>query len=93
MMEAIPEMAVLRRFRKLNILRLLEMQSKLCEQERTFRHISGMDAKSDCATTRSYLTNWKSLCQSQGIGGTEQRDAWTELRDGLEAYSKSFTKG
>lgn len=83
-----PDLAILRRFSKLNVLRLLEMQSDLTQQEWEYELICSMDATLDCPVTRSYPKSWKTLDESQGLGGTYQRDAWKKLRDGLESYSK-----
>ena len=83
-----PELAILRKFSKLNILRLLEMQSDLIEQEDKFELICSLDAKEECSITQSYQNNWEELNESQGLGGSQQRDAWRKLRSGLEAYSK-----
>ncbi|KAK0509175.1 hypothetical protein JMJ35_008546 [Cladonia borealis] len=83
-----PELAILRKFGKLNILRLLEMQSDLIEQEDKFEFICSLDAKEECSITQSYQNNWEELNESQGLGGSQQRDAWRKLRSGLEAYSK-----
>lgn len=88
LMSCKPEMAVLRKFQKLNILRLLEMQSDLAQQEWEYELLCSLDAKVDCPTTRSYQTNWETLNESQGLGGSLQRDAWRKVRDGLELYSK-----
>ncbi len=82
-----PEMAILRKFQKLNVLRLLEMQSNLAQQEWEYDILCSLDAKVDCPTTRSYQKNWTALDESQGLGGSDQRDAWRKLRDGLESYS------
>ncbi len=82
-----PEMAILRKFQKLNVLRLLEMQSNLAQQEREYDILCSLDAKVDCPTTRSYQKNWTALDESEGLGGSDQRDAWRKLRDGLESYS------
>ena len=84
-----PEVAVLRRFRKLNVLRLLEMQSDLVQQERHYANICSQDAKVDCSTSRSYMKDWSVLNESRGLGSTHQRAAWRKLRDGLEAYSQT----
>lgn len=82
-----PEMAALRKFQTLNVLRLLEMQSDLAQQEREYEILCSLDAKVDCPTTRSYQLNWTALDKSQGLGYCYQRDAWRKLRDGLESYS------
>lgn len=82
-----PELAALRKFQKLNVLRLLEMQSDLAQQEREYEILCSLDAKEDCPTTRSYQSNWTALNDSQGLGYCSQRDAWRKLRDGLGAYS------
>ena len=84
-----PELAILRRFRKLNVLRLLEMQADLLQQEKDFKFICSLDAEENCPVTQSYQTNWDSLNESQGKGGSQQRDAWRRLREGLDAYSKA----
>ena len=89
MMGKKPEMAILRRSRQLNILRLLEMQSELMRQETNYAVLCSKDAKVDCSTSRSYMKNWSVLNESQGRGRTYQRDAWRKLRDGLEAYSQT----
>lgn len=83
-----PELAILRRFSKLNVLRLLEMQSDLTQQEWEYELICSMDAELDCPVTQTYSKNWKNLDESQGLGGTYQRDAWRKLRGGLESYSE-----
>ena len=82
-----PELAALRKFQTLNVLRLLEMQSDLAQQEKEYEILCSLDANTNCATTRSYQTNWKALDESQGLGGPLQRDAWRKLRDGLDSYS------
>lgn len=81
-------MAVFRRFRKLNALRLLEMQSTIAEQQKDFEYICSLDAAEDCSITRSYQTSWSRLNESKGKGKSLQRDAWGKLRDNLDAYSK-----
>lgn len=83
-----PELAIFRRFRKLNVLRLLEMQSDLAQQEKDYEYICSLDAEEDCSVTRSYQTSWESLDESRGKGGTQQRDAWRRLCERLETYSK-----
>lgn len=88
LMGSYPELAIFRRFRKLNVLRILEMQSDLAEQEKYYEYICSLDAEEECSITRSYQTSWESLNESGGKGRTLQRDAWRRLRDGLESYSK-----
>ena len=87
MMGSRPEMAVLKRFRKLNILRLLEMQSKLALMEEEYETNFALDAKVDCPESRSYMKSWAALEESKGVGQTGQRDAWRKIRNGLEEYS------
>ena len=82
-----PELAALRKFQKLNVLRLLEMQSDLAQQEWEYEVLCSLDAKVNCPTTRSYQKDWTALNESQGLTGSLQRDAWRKLRDGLESYS------
>ena len=82
-----PEMAVFKKFRTLNVLRLLEMQSDLTQQQEQYEYICSLDARLDCPITRSYTTNWEILHESKGEGGTRQRDAWMKLKQGLESYS------
>ena len=82
-----PGMAIFRRFRTLNALRLLEMQSHLVQQEQNYEYLCSLDAKVDCPTSRSYSTNWETLDESSGSSGTLQKDAWREVKDGLESYS------
>ena len=82
-----PELAALRKFQKLNVLRLLEMQSDLAQQEWDYELLCSLDAKVDCSMTQSYQKDWTALNESQGLGGSLQRDAWRKLRDGLERYS------
>ena len=84
-----PEMAVFRKFRTLNMLRLLEMQSELVQQEQDYHYIFGKDAELDCSISRSYAKDWDKLNESLGKGGTFQRDTWRKLRKGLELYSKA----
>ena len=84
-----PEMAVFRKFRTLNVLRLLEMQSDLVKQEEEYEYIRSLDARVECPATRSYANNWETLNESSGAGGTIQRDAWKRLKMGLETYSNS----
>ena len=88
-----PELAILRKFKRVNILRLLEMQSELVQQEREYDMLCSLDAKVDCPTTQSYPRNWTALNESQGLGGSLQRDAWRKLRDGLESYSMCASLG
>ena len=87
MMGSRPEMAVLRRFRKLNILRLLEMQSNLALLEEDYEAYFAMDAKRNCPTSRSYMKSWTALEESEGLGDTRQRDAWKVLRNELAEHS------
>ena len=82
-----PELAVFRRFRSLNVLRLLEMQSNIMQQAKDYEYICKMDAEANCPTTRSYSQNWESLYESSGDGGSLQRDAWRKLSQGLDSYS------
>ena len=82
-----PELAVLRKFQKLNVLRLLEMQSDLAQQEWDYELLCSLDAEVPCSVTQSYQKDWTSLNESQGLGGSLQRDAWKKLKDGLEIYS------
>ena len=86
-----PEIAAFRKFRTLNVLRLLEMQSELIQQEEEYEFICSLDTQLKCPTTQSYPRNWDALNQSNGEGGSLQRDAWRKLRDGLESYSILFT--
>ena len=88
-----PELAILRKFQRINILRLLEMQSNLAQQEREYDMLCSLDAKVNCPTTQSYPRNWAALNESQGLGGSLQRDAWRKLRDGLESYSMCTSLG
>ena len=83
-----PELAALRKFQKLNVLRLLEMQSDLAQQEREYELLCSLNAKVNCPATRSYSRNWKTLNESQGLGGSRQRDAWRKLQNGLGSYSE-----
>jgi len=83
-----PQMAVLRRFRKVNVLRLLEMQSNLAQLEEAYETNCLADASADCPTSRSYMKNWEALDESKGYGKDFQREAWRKLRDGLGDYSK-----
>ena len=83
-----PELAALRKFQKLNVLRLLEMQSELAQLEQEFEICCSLDAKVDCPATQSYSRNWETLNESQGLGGSLQRDSWRKLRNGLESYSE-----
>ena len=87
MMGSKPEMAILRRFRQLNVLRLLEMQSDLVQQEEEYAIVCSMDATVDCSTSRSYMKDWSVLNESRGQGSTHQREAWRKLRDRLDTYS------
>ena len=80
-------MAILRKFQKLNVLRLLEMQSDLAQQEMEYEVLCSLGAKVDCPTTRAYQTDWIALNESKGMGGSLQRDAWRKLRDRLDLYS------
>ena len=82
-----PELAALRKFQKLNVLRLLEMQSDLAQQEWDYELLCSLDANVPCSMTQSYQKDWTALNESQGLGGSLQRDAWRKLRDGLEIYS------
>ena len=83
-----PELAILRRFRKANTLRLLEMQADLMRKEQDYEDICAMDAEEHCTITQAYQTNWDVFNTSNGEGGCRQRDAWRSLRDGLELYSE-----
>ncbi|KAL8827199.1 MAG: hypothetical protein Q9191_003333 [Dirinaria sp. TL-2023a] len=82
-----PEMAIFRKFRVLNALRLLEMQSDLMQQEQDYAYICSRDARVDCPATRSYPKDWEALNESLGKGGPHQRDAWRKLRNGLDSYT------
>ena len=86
-----PEVAILRRFRKANNLRLLEMQADLMRKEQDYGDICSMDATNQCPITQAYQTNWDLFDTSNGGGGCRQRDAWRSLRDGLEPYSEYHT--
>ena len=86
-----PELAILRRFRRANTLRLLEMQADLMRKEQDYDDICTMDAKNQCPLTQAYQTNWDVFDTSNGEGGCRQRDAWRSLRDGLEPYSEYRT--
>ena len=83
-----PEMAVFRKFRTLNVLRLLEMQSELADREQEYQDLHLLDAGVDCSITKSYAKDWDALNDSQGKSGTLQRDAWRRIKDRLEPYSK-----
>ena len=82
-----PEMAVLRRFNALNILRLLEMQSELVDHEQEYYKLCELDAQTDCPATRSYSTNWEALKASKGLSNTLQGDAWKKGKTALRSYS------
>ena len=84
-----PEMAVFRKFRTLNMLRLLEMQSELVQHEQDYHYICSKDTELDCSISRSYAKDWDKLNESLGKGGTRQRDTWRKLRKGLDVYSKA----
>ena len=64
------------------------MQSDLAQQEKEYEYICSVDARSNCAISRSYSQNWDALNESSGEEMSIQRDAWRKLRDGLEPYSK-----
>ncbi|KAL8787039.1 MAG: hypothetical protein Q9195_007944 [Heterodermia aff. obscurata] len=83
-----PEMAVFRKFRTLNVLRLLEMQSELADQEQEYRNFHLLDTEVECSITKSYAKDWDALNASQGKRGSLQRDAWRKIKERLEAYSK-----
>lgn len=72
------------------MLRLLELQSDLMQREGDYERIYLQDSQIDCATTQSYQRDWERLDESQGIGGTSQRDAWRDIRDRLDAYSRDL---
>ena len=82
-----PELGAFRKFRRLNTLRLLEMQSELVDKEEDFEIEWQIDSESSCPVSRSYQYDWESLESSKGDRGTRQRDTWRALRDKLEAYS------
>ena len=83
-----PEMAIFKRFRKLNALRLLEMQSDIMEQQEDWEFLKSIDEKSECPITQSYQISWENLELSEGEGGSQQRNAWRKIKQGLDAYSK-----
>ena len=83
-----PEMAVFRKFRTLNVLRLLEMQSELADQEQEYKNFHLLDAGVECSITKSYAKDWDALNDSQGKSGSLQRDAWRKIKGRLESYSK-----
>jgi hypothetical protein len=83
-----PELAVFRKFRKLNAVKLLDMQSELVQLEEDYRIICSGDAESKCAVTRTYRNDWDALNKSEGRGGACQRNILRKLRGRLDAYSK-----
>lgn len=83
-----PEMAVFRKFRTLNALRLLEMQSELADHEQEYQNFHLLDAGVECSITKSYAKDWDALNASQGKSGSLQRDAWRKIKERLESYSK-----
>ena len=88
LMSSKPDLAIFRKFSKLNALRLLEMQSELLGLEQDFEDICELDAAEDCPITRSYQLDWEALNKSEGKGGDKQRDTWRMIRGKLESYSR-----
>ena len=80
-----PEMAIFRRFRKLNYLRLLEMQSHLAKKEENYEGWRTLYAS--CPATQSYQVNWEALDESLDSETSDQVHAWREVRDMLPRYS------
>ena len=83
-----PEMAVFRRFRKLNYLRLLEMQSHLAKKEEEYEGWRSLYA--NCPATQSYQVNWEELDKSLDGETPDQVHAWREVREMLPQYSKNI---
>ena len=87
-MSRLPELGIVRRFRELNALHLLSLQSELAWLEADFKNLCAEDTESECATTRLYQCDFRELEKSQGNGGGLQREALRELGGKLEAYSQ-----
>ncbi|KAI9728814.1 MAG: hypothetical protein M1834_007200 [Cirrosporium novae-zelandiae] len=83
-----PEMAILRTFRKLNVTKLLHMQSEIVRLEEEYKIYWDEDAESKCPITRKYTMNWDTLEKSEGEGGCDQRDRLFTLREKLKEYSE-----
>lgn len=88
LMASKPQMAAFRKFSKMNVLMLLELQSELLELEKDYEFICKKDARAGCSETQLYQSDWEKLATSGGVGGNIQREAWARLRDRLDVYSK-----
>ncbi|KAH6652864.1 hypothetical protein BKA67DRAFT_567757 [Truncatella angustata] len=82
------DVAVFRRFRKLNLQSLLHMQAELLHIEQELQEIANEDNESGDPVRRSYQTNWKAMEDSAHSGGDSlQRTKWLEAREKLEKYN------
>jgi len=83
-----PGMGIFRRFRKLNALKLLEMQSHLAEQEEDYERCRSLCASNPA--TQAYQTDWKALDESLLTSIGCQAEAWRKTRKMLDRYSMSI---
>lgn len=87
-MSRLPELAVFRRFRELNALYLLSLQSELAKLESEFQELCTEDAESNCPLTRTYQCNFREMESAEGKGGALQRDMLKMIGGKLENYSR-----
>ena len=82
-----PELAIFRKFRTLNTLKLIEMHSHLVQEESKFKHLCALAAQSKDPKTRSSLINWEAM---DGIDTSDVillRETWQNLRNEIDSYS------
>lgn len=80
------EFAILRRFRELNIQRLLYLQAEIIHLESEVRQLAKRDAL--CEDRIFHAKDWWSLSQADGEEDLEQWQKFSEISEKLDLYSK-----
>jgi hypothetical protein len=85
-----PELAVYRRFAKLNAKNILYLQSELSVLERELQEASREDAQSTNDTRQEYSRTWVTLSHSDLVpeGSPNQWNAFRQIREVLQQYSQ-----
>lgn len=86
LMGAKPELAIFRRYSKLNMQSLLYMQAEINELETELQEIAFEDHRSGDPEMQKYSREWRRLAGAVG-GRSLQWNKWLELRAKLHEYS------
>jgi hypothetical protein len=78
------DIAILRRFRRLNMLSLLSLQAELLYLEKEFDEVVDEDVKEG----RDFHMGFSKLFASKDVGDTSQLEKLRDIKDKLKEYSK-----